>query len=130
MGQYMSTRTMTSVGYGGRPPLLPSGRGKSPSIKSARWAKSMCRAMICKGSPRLSILRLRASSANRSNFRALRGSGMATQAGEKMRVRGGGFLEVPARCITSRPNVRHLLIIRRHTLHLCEAAHRLWIALK
>ena len=57
----------------------------------------MCRAMICKGSPRLSILRLWASSANRSNFRALRGSGMATQAGEKMRVRGGGFLEVPPR---------------------------------
>lgn len=59
-------RTITSVGYGGRPPFGCSGRGAIFSTACAKAAKSTTASIFCKGSPMASTLWTYPSSANRA----------------------------------------------------------------
>src|SRR6478752_2775551 len=60
-----NSRTIVSVGYGGRPPLPRSPNVSFASIAAAIAAKSICRSSTCSGSPIRSRLAERSSPANR-----------------------------------------------------------------
>lgn len=61
-----------SVGYGGRPPCGPTGRGVTRSTSSAKAAKSTYAPILARGSPSRSIFLRWFSSANRSVLMAVR----------------------------------------------------------
>jgi hypothetical protein len=60
-----STRTISSVGNGGRPPRSRLGRGAARSTSAARAAKSTCCSITCSASPSWFSLASRSWSANR-----------------------------------------------------------------